>query len=78
MDDLNILEEKELKDLKEATEQLNQLKLHLGELEIKKLDLYGQVNALTARFSQMEKSLIEKYGKDSIINMETGAVKNKE
>lgn len=78
MDDLKILEEKELKDLKEATEQLNQLKLHLGELEIKKLDLYGQVNALTARFSQMEKSLIEKYGKDSIINMETGAVKNKE
>ena len=78
MSDLKILEEKELKELKQATEQLSQLKLHLGDLEIKKLDIYGQVNVLTTKFTQMEKALIEKYGKDSIINMETGAVKTKE
>tara|TARA_B100001063_G_C16520214_1_gene431272 strand:+ start:275 stop:508 length:234 start_codon:yes stop_codon:yes gene_type:complete len=72
-----ILEKEELEKLQIATDSLNKLKLSLGELEIQKLDLFGKVNALTQEFSKMEQSLIEKYGKDSVINIKTGEVKKK-
>ena len=40
-------------------------------------DYYGQINALTQQFNKLELELIEKYGKDSVINIQTGEVKKK-
>jgi len=71
------LEKDELEKLQIATDSINKLKLSLGELEIQKLEIYGKVNGLTQEFAKMEQSLIEKYGKDSIINIKTGEVKKK-
>jgi ABC-type phosphate transport system auxiliary subunit len=71
------LEKEELEKLQIATDSLNKFKLSLGELEIQKLDLFGKINALTQEFTKMEQVLIEKYGKDSVINIKTGEVKKK-
>ena len=71
------LTEEELKKLREATDSLNKVKLALGNLEVQKLEYYGQINALTQQFNKLELELIEKYGKDSVINIQTGEVKKK-
>ena len=49
----------------------------MGNLEVQKLEYYGQINALTQQFNKLELELIEKYGKDSVINIQTGEVKKK-
>jgi len=71
------LEEKELAELKEAKVALDRYKLAIGDLELQKKSLYESVTSLQQEFTQMEDKLIEKYGKDSVINMNTGIVKQK-
>ena len=71
------LEEKELAELKEAKLELDRYKLAIGDLELQKKSLFESVTKLQQAFAQMENKLIEKYGKDSIINMNTGIVKQK-
>jgi|TARA_X000000950_G_scaffold289161_1_gene410329 predicted nucleic acid-binding Zn-ribbon protein len=69
------LTEEELKELKEAKLTLDKFKLAIGDLELQKKSLYEQVSTLQSEFRNMEDKLIQKYGKDSIINMNTGTVK---
>jgi len=69
------LEEKELAELKEAKIALDRYKLAIGDLELQKKSLYESVTSLQQEFTQMEDKLIQKYGKDSVINMNTGIVK---
>ncbi len=71
------LEEKELAELKEAKVALDRYKLAIGDLELQKKSLYESVTSLQQEFTQMEDKLIQKYGKDSVINMNTGIVKQK-
>ena len=71
------LEEKELAELKEAKVALDRYNLEIGDLELQKKSLYESVTSLQQEFTQMENKLIEKYGKDSVINMNTGIVKQK-
>jgi len=71
------LNEEELKNLREATDSLNRLKLELGNLEVQKLEYFGKINHLTQTFNKLEEELIEKYGKESVINIQTGEVKKK-
>jgi|TARA_R100001460_G_scaffold12135_1_gene27992 hypothetical protein len=71
------LTEQELTDLQKANEQLTKFKLAIGELELQKNGLLSQVNKLQIEFSKMEDHLVEKYGKDSMINLKTGDVTKK-
>ncbi len=71
------LTEQELIDLQKANEQLTKYKLAISELELQKNGLLSQVNKLQLEFSKMEDTLVEKYGKDSIINLKTGDVTKK-
>lgn len=71
------LTEQELSDLQQANEQLTKFKLAIGELEIQKGNLFSQVKSLQVEFSKIEDELIKKYGKDSVINLMTGEVKQK-
>ena len=71
------LEEKELAELKEAKVALDRYKLAIGDLELQKKSLYESVTSLQQEFTQMENKLIEKYWNDSVINMNTGIVKQK-
>ena len=56
---------------------LDRHKLAIGDLELQKKSLFEAVTVLQADFRKLEDKLISKYGKDSVINMESGVVKQK-
>ena len=72
------IEEKELKQLQVLNEEFSNLKTSLGDLELQKHGICLRVEAIKSEFQLCEKSLMEKYGANSVINLETGEVKEKE
>ena len=70
--------DKELENLQSLTTEFNKLKTQLGDLTLQKHGVCLRVEELKAEFVELEKSLMESYGSDSIINMETGEIKEKE
>jgi len=68
------LEEKELERLQELNNEFTRAKLQLGELEVQKSMIMDEVKKIKATFLIEEKKLIEKYGPDSVINLQTGEV----
>ena len=70
--------DKELENLQTMTAEFNKLKTQLGDLTLQKHGVCLRVEELKAEFVELEKSLMETYGSESIINMETGEIKEKE
>lgn len=68
------LEEKELERLQELNNEFTRAKLQLGEVEVQKGMIMDEVKKIKATFLIEEKKLIEKYGPDSVINLQTGEV----
>lgn len=73
-----IIEADELKNLQECQNQFDGYKLQLGDLEIKKTIIATEITKLRTRFSELETALINKYGKDAVINIQTGEITQKE
>lgn len=74
----NKLEEQELKSLQELQTQYSKLKLALGEITLKESEIIDEVKSIKHRFMIEEKKLIEKYGADSVINLQTGEITKNE
>lgn len=72
------LTEQELEFIKTGTSEYNKIKMSIGEYELQKQNLVLQAEKIREAFSNNEKILIEKYGNDSVINMQTGEVTQKE
>lgn len=72
------IEEQELKQLQELNTEFAQLKTNLGDLTLQKHGICLRVEEIKIEFQKAEKSLMDKYGQDSVINLETGEVKPKE
>jgi hypothetical protein len=72
------LTEQELEFIKTGTSEYNKIKMNIGEYELQKQNLVLQAEKIREAFSNNEKILIEKYGNDSVINMQTGEVTQKE
>ncbi len=72
------LTEEEFKEIKEMQKNFQNAKLTLGDLEITKKSVLDQVGDMKVQFAQIESSLIEKYGVDSVIDMSTGEIKDKD
>jgi len=72
------LTEQELEFIKTGTLEYNKIKMSIGEYELQKQNLVLQAEKIREAFSNNEKILIEKYGNDSVINMQTGEVTQKE
>jgi len=72
------IEEKELADLQTLHSEFNKLKTQLGDLALQKHGICLRVEELKASFQEHEKALIDKYGVNSVINLETGEIKEKE
>ena len=70
--------DEELNSLQTMTAEFNKLKTQLGDLALQKHGICLRVEELKAELQGVEKSLMETYGADSIINMETGEIKEKE
>lgn len=72
------LTQEELDFIKNGSESFTKIKISLGEIELKKQSLLKNAEEITNAFLHNEKILIEKYGVDSVINMQTGEVTQKE
>jgi hypothetical protein len=68
----------ELDFIKKGTQDYTKIKIGLGELELQKQSLIAQSEKIRLAFAKNEEFLIKKYGEDSVINMQTGEVKQKE
>lgn len=72
------LSKEELGQLQQLNTEFTKLKISLGDLEIQKSGIISEIAAIKMKFAQHEMKLIEKYGEDSVINIQTGEVqKNK-
>jgi hypothetical protein len=68
----------ELEFIKTGSAEYTKIKINLGDLELQKQGLLFQAEKIREAFANNEKVLIEKYGPNSVINMQTGEVKQKE
>jgi hypothetical protein len=68
----------ELEFIQTGSAEYTKIKIGLGELELQKQGLIAQADKIRQAFANNEKVLIEKYGENSVINMQTGEVKQKE
>ena len=50
----------------------------LGEIEMKKHGLLKEIDTLKVMFQEKEKQLIDKYGLNSVINIQSGEVTQKQ
>ena len=71
------LEEKEFEKLKELNTASIHLKLAIADAEIKRHALLKESDSLRTLMLQQEQELVNKYGLESVINMETGEVTQK-
>ena len=77
MDQVFITKE-ELNKIQEMNADFTKAKMAIGDIELQKQGLMRHIDAMKAEFSHHEKMLIEKYGKDSVINVQTGEVTKKQ
>jgi hypothetical protein len=72
------LTEEEHNFIKEGSANYTKVKIALGEIELQKQGLLEQAQLIVKSFNENEKILIEKYGSNAVINMQTGEVTQKE
>jgi hypothetical protein len=77
MDQVFITKE-ELNKIQEMNSDFTKAKMAIGDVELQKQGLIRHIEAMKAEFSEHEKMLIEKYGRDSVINIQTGEVTQKQ
>jgi len=69
--------QEELTKIQELNSEFNKAKMAIGDVELQKLQILNHIEGLKIQFSAHEKELIEKYGKDAVINIQTGEVTHK-
>ena len=74
----NKLEAEELSQLQELQNTFQGYKMQLGEIELQKSMLLKEVDEVKLDFNKLENKFIEKYGLDSVINIKTGEITEKE
>jgi hypothetical protein len=57
--------------------EFNKLKIQLADVELQKHGLLKHIDMLRLEFQQHEKGLMDKYGEDAVINLQTGEVTKK-
>ena len=72
------LSKEQLELLQGLQNEFNKAKFEIADLEIKKSDMMKVISELQGKFSEQEKSLVKEFGENSIINLQTGEVKDKE
>jgi lipopolysaccharide biosynthesis regulator YciM len=70
--------QEELSLIQGMNNDFTKAKITLGDIELQKQDILKGINELKNVFAQHEKKLVDKYGADAIINMQTGEVTKKE
>ena len=74
---MQLLEEKELKDLQEINGEFAKTKMALADVTYQQALIVKSLDSLKESFSLMEKELTTKYGADVVINLESGEISDK-
>ena len=72
------LTQEELELVQTLNTDFTKLKISLGNLELQRQSILTEVDNLKLKFIENEAELINKYGADSVINIQTGEVTTKE
>ena len=72
------LKKTELVKLQNLNSDFVNLKTQLGDLELQKHLVVEKVQEVRSQFGKLEKELVEKYGENTTINLQTGELKEKE
>lgn len=72
-----LVTQEELAKINELNSEFNKAKLAIGDVELQKQNILEHIKILKLEFSAQEKTLIEKYGEDSVINIQTGEITQK-
>lgn len=72
------LTQEELELIQSLNTDFTKLKISLGNLELQKQSILSEVDSLKQKFVDNEMDLINKYGADSVINIQTGEVTAKQ
>ena len=76
--DIIFVTDEELKNIREMNGDFSKAKMNLGDLELQKQSLIKYIDSIKDVFTKHEKILMEKYGEDAVINIETGEVTKKQ
>lgn len=71
------LTKEELTQIQGLQAEFNKSKVAIGDLELQKQSIFKVIESLKKDFADVEQELISKYGKDSVINIQTGEVTQK-
>ena len=77
-DKVQTVTQEELAKINQLNSEFNKAKLAIGDVELQKQNILRHIEVLKAEFSAQEKALIEKYGADSVINVQTGEITKKQ
>jgi hypothetical protein len=69
--------QEELTTIQELNAEFNKAKMAIGDVELQKLNIVRHIEELKAKFTAHEQQLVEKYGADAVINIQTGEVTHK-
>jgi hypothetical protein len=72
------LSKEQLELLQGLQKQFNDSKFEIADLEIKKAELISVIAGIKEKFAEQEKSLMKEFGKNAVINLQTGEVKDEE
>lgn len=72
------LTEDQLNELQELNKKNQELRLQLGELEVQKAMIIPKIESLRLEFVELEAKLVKEYGENSVVNINTGEVTQKE
>jgi hypothetical protein len=74
---VKMLSQEELDMIQQMNSDFTKAKISLGDLELEKYALLQRIEHLKMAFAENEKLLIVKYGENSVINIKTGEVTEK-
>mgnify|MGYP006268847395 CR=1 FL=1 len=78
MEKVIYLQKEELEKIQSMNAEFTKLKIALGETELQKQTIINAVNDLKTSFAVQERALIDKYGAEAVINIQTGEVTQKQ
>jgi hypothetical protein len=77
-DQVQSVSQEELAKIQALNSEFNKAKAAIADIELQKYNLFRLVDELKLEFSTHEKLLVDKYGANAVINLQTGEVTQKE
>lgn len=72
-----VLSKEELESVNRLNAEFNKAKMAIGDVELQKQNILRHIEVLKNEFAAQERLLVEKYGADSVINLQTGEITSK-